>query len=324
MKTKLLFNQLGFLITEQENIASRSIDALDVKKILHIINAEDQKVARVVKNEIPYIARAVAIVVRSLKLGGRLLYVGAGTSGRLGILDAAECPPTFGSKPNMIQGLIAGGKKSVFRSQEGAEDRAGDGIDAIRKSKIGVNDVVCGIAASMRTPFVVAALSEAKRKGAQTIFVTTNSRNLFKKKEFRHISSVVDVAICAVVGPEVITGSTRMKAGTAQKLVLNMLTTASMIQIGKVYKNMMVDLKLNSKKLEERAKRILMATTDVDYPTATDYLLRANGHVKTALVMIKKDVSASEARRCLTMADGHVRKALDSSPNPKSQTHRVK
>jgi len=324
MKTKLLFNQLRYLTTEQENIASRSIDALAVNKILNIINAEDQKVARAVKKEIPYIARAVTIVVRSFKQGGRLLYVGAGTSGRLGILDAAECPPTFGSKPNMIQGLIAGGKKAVFRSQEGAEDRAWDGVTAIRKNKIGVHDVVCGIAASMRTPFVVAALSEAKRKGAKTIFITTNSRSLFEKKEFRHISSVVDVAICAVVGPEVITGSTRMKAGTAQKLILNMLTTASMIQIGKVYKNMMVDLKLNSKKLEERAKRILMATTDSNYQTASDYLLRANGHVKTALVMIKKDVSASEARKRLTMADGNVRKALDSTTNPKSKTRRVK
>jgi len=208
----------------------------------------------------------------------------------------------------------------VFRSQEGAEDRARDGIDAIRKNNVGVNDVVCGIAASMRTPFVVAALSEAKRKGAKTIFITTNSRNLFRKKEFRRISSVVDVAICAVVGPEVITGSTRMKAGTAQKLILNMLTTASMIQIGKVYKNMMVDLKLNSKKLEERAKRILMSTTHVNYQTATDFLLRANGHVKTALVMIEKNVSASEARKRLMKADGYVRKALGSLTSPKFKT----
>ena len=321
METKLLFNQLLHLTTEQGNAASRSIDSLPVTNILKIINREDQKVAEAVKKEIPYIARAVAIVVRSLQEGGRLFYVGAGTSGRLGVLDAAECPPTYGTDPHMIQALIAGGKKAVFQSQEGAEDHAKEGAHIIRQNKIGKNDVVCGIAASMRTPYVAAALREAKRNGAKTIFITTNPRILLRKKEFRHLSTNIDIAICAVVGPEVITGSTRMKAGTAQKLILNMLTTASMIQLGKVYKNMMVDLKLNSRKLEERAKRILMATTNADYKTATDYLRRADGHVKTALVMIKKKVSVSEAKMRLAKTDGFVRKALELSTSPKSKKH---
>ncbi len=309
-EAKQLFEQLTAMMTEQRNPRSRFIDTEDVGGILQIINNEDQGVAIAVQREIPYIARAVKIVVAAFRRGGRLIYIGAGTSGRLGILDAAECPPTYGTDPDMVQGLIAGGKKAVFRSQEGAEDREKDAIRDLKKLKITPKDVVCGIAASMRTPYVVTAMREAKRSGAKTLYITTNPRTILKRKEFTTLRQSLDVAICPEVGPEVIMGSTRMKAGTAQKMVLNMITTASMIRLGKVYENMMVDLKLNSKKLEERAKRVLMITTGVDYPTASAALLRADGHVKTAIVMLKKNASTGEARAHLSKANGFVKKAL--------------
>ncbi len=305
-----LFIQLSGLMTEQRNPRSMKIDSLGLEEALTLINQEDKRVAEAVENEIPFIAKAVKLIVRSFKQGGRLIYVGAGTSGRLGVLDASECPPTFGIEPTMVQGIIAGGKESVFRAKEGAEDKSEDGIHDIRKMNVTKNDVVCGIAASMRTPYVVAAIREAKRLGAKTIYVTTNPRSFLNKKEYAKLCTSLDVAICPEVGPEVIMGSTRMKAGTAQKLVLNMLTTVSMIQLGKVYENMMVDLKLNSKKLEERAKRVLMIATGVDYETAEAMLARAGGHVKTAIVMIKNNVTAMQARKLLHDANGFVRLAL--------------
>lgn len=297
-----LFSELRGLSTEQRNRRSINIDAKSVSEILKIINAEDKKVAHVVGKEIPYIARAVELVVDALKRGGRLIYVGAGTSGRLGILDATECPPTYGTNPEMVQGIIAGGKRAVFCSIEGAEDHADEGRRAIDRKHVTEKDVVCGIAASRRTPFVVAAIERARECGAKTIYVTTNPRGDFHLK--------VDVAICPVVGPEVIMGSTRMKSGTAQKLVLNMMTTTAMIGLGKVYENMMIDLQMKSRKLEERAKRVLMIVTGANYEAAEKALKAAGGHVKTAIVMIKAKVGALEARKRLDEAEGFVRAAI--------------
>ena len=247
------------------------IDTRSIPEILKIINEEDKRVASAVENEIVYIAKAVEIVVDSFKKGGRLIYLGAGTSGRLGVLDAVECPPTFGVDPKKVQGIIAGGEKAMFRAQEGAEDHEEGGVKDINEIAVGNKDVVCGIAASLQTPYVVGAVIEAKRRGAKTIYLTTNPRKKFSIPEFSELSKAIDVAICPEVGPEVIMGSTRMKSGTAQKLVLNMITTAAMIRIGKVYENMMIDLQLTNQKLKERAKRVVMTITGIGYEAAAEY-----------------------------------------------------
>ncbi|MCL5034483.1 MAG: N-acetylmuramic acid 6-phosphate etherase [Bacteroidetes bacterium] len=302
---KALFEELKTLTTEKRNAASMDIDARSSIDIVRIINDEDKKVAFAVEQELPYIAQAVDIVVDSFKKGGRLFYAGAGTSGRIGVQDAAECPPTYGSNPEMIQGLIAGGRPAVFKAQEGAEDLEENGANDIVAHAINEKDVVCGIAASRRTPYVIGAVKKARALGARTLFVTTNPRSQFNID--------VDVAICPEVGPEVIMGSTRMKSGTAQKLVLNMITTSAMIKLGKVYENMMVDLQMTNKKLEERSKRIVMTITGVDYDEAERVLLDAGGHVKTAVVMIRASVDASEARARLQKADGFVRRAIEGN-----------
>lgn len=296
------FNDIASLLTEQRNPRSWEIDLLPTYEILRTINAEDKLVPIAVERELPYIAAAVELITESFRNGGRLLYFGAGTSGRLGVLDAAECPPTYGVDPSMVVGVIAGGPKALTRSQEGAEDDAQQAVRDVDSHNVGSRDVVCGLAASRRTPYVVAAVSRAREKGAKTIFITTNPRS--------SLTLDVDIAICPEVGPEVIMGSTRMKSGTAQKLVLNMLTTASMVKLGKVYENMMVDLQLTNRKLLERAKRIVMQVTGVDYDTATAYLERANGHVKTAIVMIANKMTAEQARECLAQANGFVRRAI--------------
>ena len=298
-----LFNEISSLSTEQRNPKSMNIDTASTSEILKIINEEDKIVPLIVEKELPYIEKAVNIIVDALKNGGRLLYFGAGTSGRLGVIDAAECPPTFGTPHELIRGYIAGGKEAMFVAQEGAEDLEEKGVNDVISAKVNPNDVVCGIAASKRTPYVVGAVKKAKQLGAKTLFVTCNPREEFNIEG-------VDVAICPYVGPEVIMGSTRMKSGTAQKLVLNMLTTASMIRLGKVYENMMIDLQLTNKKLVERAKKIIMTITGVSYEAADDYLKKSGGHVKTALVMIKANVSVDEAKRRLNMANGFVRKAI--------------
>jgi N-acetylmuramic acid 6-phosphate etherase len=294
--------ELASLLTEQRNPRSREIDLESTDGILRIINSEDKLVPLAIEKELPHIALAVEFIVQSFRQGGRLLYFGAGTSGRLGVLDASECPPTFGVPPEMVVGVIAGGDAAVFRSQEGAEDDAAQAVRDVDSHNVRSVDVVCGIAASRRTPYVVAAVRRAKELGARTIYITTNPRASFNLD--------VDVAICPEVGPEVIMGSTRMKSGTAQKLVLNMLTTASMIKLGKVYENMMVDLQLTSQKLIERAKRIIMIVTGADYQTASAYLDRSGGHVKTAIVMIANNMTAAEARACLEQANGFVRVAI--------------
>ncbi|MHB8578315.1 MAG: N-acetylmuramic acid 6-phosphate etherase [Ignavibacteriaceae bacterium] len=302
--TKALFAEISELSTEMRNPKSMNIDTSSISEILTIINEEDKAVPLAVEKEIPYITQAVKIIVDALKNGGRLLYFGAGTSGRLGVIDAAECPPTFGTSPEMIEGFIAGGKEAMFKAQEGAEDHESNGANDVLSAKVNSNDVVCGIAASRRTPYAVGAVKKAKQLGAKTLFVSCNPRESFNIKE-------VDVAICPYVGPEVIMGSTRMKSGTAQKLVLNMLTTASMIRLGKVYENMMIDLQMTNKKLVERSKKIVMTITGVSYEEAEKFLALAGGHVKTALVMIKSNVSADEAKERLKNSGGFVRKAIE-------------
>lgn len=300
---RAIFEEISKLTTEQRNPRSMDIDAKSTIEILRIINEEDKIIPFAVEQELPYIEQAVEIIVEAFKKGGRLLYFGAGTSGRLGVVDASECPPTFGTPYGMIEGFIAGGKEAMFRAQEGAEDHEENGAKDIVKANVTNIDVVCGIAASRRTPYVVGAVKKAKELGAKTLFVTTNPRKDFNIKE-------VDVAICPYIGPEVIMGSTRMKSGTAQKLVLNMLTTASMIRMGKVYENMMIDLQMTNKKLVERSKKIVMTITGLNYDEATEYLKKAKGHVKTALVMIKANVDYDEAQRRLKKADGFVRLAI--------------
>jgi len=300
---KKLFSEISKLTTEQRNSKSQNIDAESTLGILKIINDEDKTVALVVEKEIPYIEKAVELIVASLKNGGRLLYFGAGTSGRLGVIDAAECPPTFGTPLELIQGFIAGGKEAMFRAQEGAEDFEENGAEDVLKANVTNKDVVCGIAASRRTPYVIGAVKKAKELGAKTLYITCNPRSTFDIEG-------VDIAICPEVGPEVIMGSTRMKSGTAQKLVLNMLTTATMIRLGKVYENMMIDLQMTNKKLVERSKRIVMTVTGISYEEAEIYLKKANGHVKTALVMIIAKVNADEAKERLKKSDGFVRQAI--------------
>lgn len=308
--TKDLFEQLRNLTTEQRNPASMEIDAKSIPEILRIINAEDKKIADAVAQEIPYLVQAVRIVVQAFKDGGRLIYAGAGTSGRLGVLDAVECPPTFGTDPEMVQGMIAGGEEAMFKAQEGAEDKEENGARDVDQKKVGRNDVVCGIAASLRTPYVVGAVKRAKARGAKTLYVTTNPRTRLYSQEFTELAKSVDVAVCPEVGPEIVMGSTRMKSGTAQKLVLNMITTTAMIQLGKVYENMMIDLQMTNLKLKERAKRVVMTIAGVNYEEASAFLDQAGGHVKTALVMIKAGVDRKEARRRLKESEGFVRDAI--------------
>lgn len=305
---KKVFDEIKNLLTEQRNPNSMDIDSKSTLEILKIINDEDKKVPFAVEKEIPYIAQAVEFVVDSFKKGGRLLYFGAGTSGRLGVVDAAECPPTFGTPPEMVQGFIAGGKEAMFVAQEGAEDKEENGANDVIKANVTPKDTVVGIAASRRTPYVVGAIKKAKELGAKTVFITSNPRSEFNIKE-------VDVAICPEVGPEVIMGSTRMKSGTAQKLILNMITTTAMIRIGKVYENMMIDLQMTNQKLVERSKRIVMIITGISYEEAAKYLEMAKGNVKTALVMILAKVSYEEAVRRLQLSDGFVRKAIEGSFN---------
>lgn len=300
--TRALHDSLAKLLTEQRNPASQDMDTLPTVAVLRMINSQDKLVPLAVEREIPYIAEAVDLIVHALRNGGRLLYFGAGTSGRLGVVDASECPPTFGTDPTLVRGIMAGGQPAMFRSQEGAEDDTEQARKDVDAQQVAARDVVCGIAASRRTPYVVAAVGRARERGAKTIYVTTNPRAEFDLE--------VDVAICPEVGPEVLMGSTRMKSGTAQKLVLNMLTTTAMVRLGKVYENMMVDLQLTNRKLVERAKRIIAMATGVSYEQAEAILEEADGHVKTGIVMVAAGVSADEARKRIERAGGDVRGAI--------------
>ena len=298
-----VFDEIQGLATEQRNPRTMDLDRLTTLEVLARLNAEDRTVADAVRNEIPHIATAVDLAYGALAAGGRVLYVGAGTSGRLGVLDAAECPPTFGSPPEWFQGIIAGGYGALIQAVEGAEDDSADGADHMRRARVEPRDFVLGIAASRRTPFVVAALEEARRLGARTGLLTCTPRET--------VTLALDVAICPVVGPEAIMGSTRMKAGTAQKLVLNMISTATMVRMGKIYENMMVDLGSTSQKLVERARRTLMTVTGLDYDAACVRLDEAGGHVKTAIVMTLAHVDQQAAQQRLTAAHGFVRQALE-------------
>lgn len=297
-----VFDEIRGLITEQRNPRSMRIDDASIADALRLLNTEDATVPSAVGGEIPYIAQAVELVVAALRGGGRLIYLGAGTSGRLGVLDASECPPTFGSDPAQVVGLIAGGYGALVSAVEGAEDRADEVMADLERIAAGPADVVVGIAASRRTPYVIAGLTEARRRGCRTVYLACTPRG--------EITIPVDVAICPVVGPEVIMGSTRMKSGTAQKLVLNMITTVSFIQLGKVYENMMVDLGATSAKLRERAKRVVMIATGVTYNEAARVLESAGGHVKTAIVMLLAGVDVEEARARLARHQGFVRAAI--------------
>ncbi len=299
-----VFNEIKDLLTEQRNPVSKDIDIMSIEDALRVINSEDQKVAKAVEKEIPHIAKVVEIYVDTIKRGGRIFYIGAGTSGRLGVLDAAELPPTYGTPFWLVQGLIAGGYGAVFRAQEGAEDDPKNAIGDLKERGLTANDFVIGIAASKRTPYVVAGLKYAREVGAKTAMITVIPRE--------QVDLDVDVKICPVVGPEVVMGSTRMKAGTAQKLVLNMISTVAMIRLGKVYQNMMVDLWATSKKLVERSKRVIMIATGVDYDTAAHYLDLAGGSVKIAIVMILSGADYEEAKKKLEEADGFVRFAIEN------------
>jgi len=304
MDDRARFDEFARLATEQRNPRTMDLDTLEVPELLARINAEDRTVAEAVGRELPWIARAVDYAVHSFRSGGRLVYVGAGTSGRLGVLDASECPPTFGSDPEQVVGVIAGGYTAVVRAVEGAEDRRDEGVKAMDDLGVGPEDTVVGIAASRRTPYVVAAIEHAHARGARTVYVTCTPREEF--------TLPVDVAICPVVGPEVLMGSTRMKAGTAQKLVLNMISTAAFVRSGKAYENMMVDLKANSQKLVERSRRTVMTTCDVGYDEAAAAIEAAGKSVKTAIVMLRAGCDRAEAERRLAGASGFVRRAIES------------
>jgi N-acetylmuramic acid 6-phosphate etherase len=280
------------------------LDRLPTAEILRRINEEDGRVSAAVRRVLPEVARAVDLIAEALRGGGRLVYVGAGTSGRLGVLDAAECPPTFGTDPEFVRGVIAGGERALVRAVEGAEDREDEGRGAMDALAVGPKDVVVGVAASWRTPYTLAAVGRARDLGARTVYLTTNPPD--------RVDVAVDVLIAADVGPEVVMGSTRMKSATAQKMVMNMLTTATMVRLGKVYENMMVDLMATSEKLRERSKRVVMQATGLNYEDAERALADAGGSVKRAIVMALGPADVARADQALAQASGHVRGALDA------------
>jgi N-acetylmuramic acid 6-phosphate etherase len=288
--------------TEHRNPASRNLDRLSAKAILRLMNQEDRKVAVLVGKQIPEIARAVDAIVKGITRGGRLIYVGAGTSGRLAVLDAAECPPTFGVSPTEVQALIAGGRRAVTGAVEGAEDSVKNGARDLRATKLSAKDVVVGIAASGTTPYVLGAMQYAQKRGAVTVALTSNRRSPMAK--------LAKIVIAPEVGPEVVTGSTRLKAGTSQKLILNMLSTAAMVRLGHVYENLMIDVMLTNEKLRGRAQRILAEASGKDLSTA-EHALRQSGHnLRVALVMLRLHLNAVQARKRLASANNNLRRAL--------------
>ena len=296
--------KLDKLTTESRNLNTSNIDKVSTLEMVKIINNEDKKVAEAVEKEIPKIAQAIDYVVERIKKGGRLIYIGAGTSGRLGILDASECPPTYGVSEELIQGIIAGGREAIFRAKEGAEDSKELAIEDLKLKKLSSNDIVVGIAASGRTPYVVGGLEYGNQIGALTISITCNSDS--------EVSKTSQISIAPIVGAEVITGSTRLKSGTAQKLVLNMLSTGSMIKLGKVYGNLMVDVKATNKKLIERAKKIVCEATGIEKNLAEDILLKTDYDVKLSIFMILSGLSLNDAREKLLENYGYIAKALES------------
>lgn len=294
----------ALLETEGRNPRTMELDRLPTPDLVALLHQENMSVFEAVEAVLPSVTRVVDVLAERLAQGGHLFYVGAGTSGRLGVLDASECPPTFGVSPQRVQGVIAGGLAALTTSIEGAEDSPEMGALAMRERGVGPKDVVVGIAASGRTPFVIGAMEVARKAAAFTAALTNVSNSA--------MSRCADVTIAAVTGAEPITGSTRMKAGTAQKLILNLLTTATMIRLGKVYSNLMVDVRATNRKLRDRAARIVMAAADVDRAQAETALQGADGHVKIAIVMLRLQVGAEEAWRRLETAGGWVRAALDT------------
>ncbi len=291
------------LPTEQRNPRSRRLDSLSPRQIALLMNREDRRVVVAVGRVEREIARAVDRTVRALESGGRLFFVGAGTSGRLGVMEAAECPPTFSTPPSLVQAIMAGGHGSVFSSREGAEDRTGEARRAIRK-RVRRGDVVVGIAASGVTPFVRAALAEARRRRCRTVLVATDGRSLLRR--------LADVVIAPRVGPEVLAGSTRLKAGTATKMILNILTTATFVRLGKTYGNWMVDLQPRSRKLRARAERLVQILGKVSRAQARRHLSAAGWRAKVAIVMARRNLSTRAASRLLREAGGSLRRCLDA------------
>jgi N-acetylmuramic acid 6-phosphate etherase len=291
------------LLTEQTNPASASIDTLRTESVLRIMNAEDRQVAGAVEREIPAIARAVDAIVAAFELGGRLFYIGAGTSGRLGVLDASECPPTFNVPPEMVQGIIAGGEAALSQATETTEDDPATGARDLEARGFTASDVLVGIAASGRTPYVLGAVAKARRLGAVTVGISCTPDS--------ELARAVEIAITPLVGPEVVAGSTRLKAGTAQKLVLNMLSTGAFVRLGYDYGNLMVNVQPKNQKLRDRARRIIAQAAGVSVERAGEWLAEAGGSVRVAIVMAKGGVSREDAERRLAAAKGRVSKALN-------------
>ncbi|HBF5147848.1 TPA: N-acetylmuramic acid 6-phosphate etherase [Clostridioides difficile] len=300
----MLIKTLENLVTEDRNKNTLQIDKEDTLGIIELINNEDKTVAYAVEEQKESIAKAVDIIVDRMKQGGRLFYIGAGTSGRIGILDATECPPTYGVDFELVQAIIAGGNQAIFKAVEGAEDDKELGKQDIIDRGVTSKDVICGIAASGRTPYVIGAMEYAKELGCAVLSITMNPNSEMSKK--------ADLPINIIVGAEVIMGSTRMKSGTAQKMVCNMLTTASMVKMGKVYSNLMIDVKTSNEKLVERAKRIIMIATNVKYDVAEKFLEEADNSVKLAIFMIKSDLDKDSAKNILDRQEGYISEALKS------------
>lgn len=298
-----LLHHLGRLATEKQNPRTLNLDRLSAVEICHLINAEDKTVATAVEREIEQIAKAAELAAGTLRAGGRLFYIGAGTSGRLGVLDAAECPPTFGTDPSQVVGVIAGGRDTLIRSAEGVEDRSEEAPRDLQNLKFSKNDMLIGLAASIKTPYTIAGIKHAISLGAKTALIVCNAVDDFDPKP--------DVLIQLEVGPEVITGSTRMKSGTAQKMALNMISTTAMVLLGKCHGNLMVDLRATSDKLAARSRKILIELLDIDYDSADHLLASAGGSVKMAILMHRLNLPKSEAEQRLLAADGFLWKLLD-------------
>lgn len=297
-----LLQTLSTLITEQRNPNSIHVDSLSALEIVQLMNEEDKQVPLAIDKCLPQIAQAVECIVAAFQQGGRLVYIGAGTSGRLGVLDASECPPTFGVSPEMVKGIIAGGERALRHPIEGAEDSKEQAVIDLQTIQFSSKDVLVGIAASGRTPYVIGALEYAKSLGSATVSIASNPNSA--------MANIVDIAIDTVVGPEVLTGSSRLKSGTAQKLVLNMLTTASMILMGKCYQNLMVDVQASNEKLKARAIRIVMQATDCDKALAEETLKQADQNAKLAIMMILSGLDRAQAETLLEKHQGKLQRAL--------------
>lgn len=296
---------LNAMVTEGRNKNSMNIDTLSTLELVKIINEEDKKVAVAVEAELNNVAKSIDKIVDSFKNGGRLIYIGAGTSGRLGILDASECPPTYGTSPEMVIGIIAGGEKAILKAVENAEDNEELCVEDLKKINFNKKDILVGIAASGRTPYVMGGLKYANNLGATTVGISCNPDSIIAKTAI--------IAISPIVGPEVVTGSSRMKAGTAQKLILNMLTTGSMIKMGKVYSNLMVDVEATNLKLVERQGKIVVDATGCSKEEAEIALSKCDRHCKTAIFMILSDKNVEEAQEILKRNEGYIRKALEET-----------